>query len=91
MLSMISNASSHQENVWVMPTISIIPVEIDTEMSMNESLFNTSILSKLSRVEENPTVTRLLNNTSPVLEETLCLNVLELFQQQPSLFAIPVT
>jgi diguanylate cyclase (GGDEF)-like protein len=87
---MNSNASSHQENVWVMPTISIIPVEIDTEISMNESIFNTSILSKLSRVEENPTVTRLLNNTSPVLEETLCLHVLELFQQQPSLFAIPV-
>lgn len=49
-----------------------------------------SVHSRLSMIDDNPTIVRLLKNTLPVLEDALCLSVLELFQQNLSLFALPV-
>lgn len=72
----------------MMPLIATTPV--DAEASINESLYNTSIHKRSNRIDDNTTILRLLNNTPSVSEDTLCLFVLELFQQQPLLFAIPV-
>jgi diguanylate cyclase (GGDEF)-like protein len=71
-------------------TISSISIDVDSSVSTNESFSNISSQVWLNRLDDNPTVVRLLNNTPPVLEDTLCLSVLELFQQQPSLYAIPI-
>lgn len=62
----------------------------DSSASINESSFNLPNQAWLKRLDDNPTVTRLLNDVSPVNEHMLCLLVLEIFQQQPSLFAVPV-
>ncbi|MDI1362682.1 EAL domain-containing protein [Methylotenera sp.] len=57
---------------------------------INESSLNLFNQAWLNRLDDNPTVIRLLNNVPPIDEHTLCLLVLELFQKQPSLFAVPV-
>lgn len=67
-----------------------ISFDRDASVSTNESSLNISSQAWLNRLDDNPTVVRLLNNTLPVSENTLCLLVLELFQKQPSLYAIPV-
>ncbi|PPD47618.1 MAG: diguanylate cyclase [Methylotenera sp.] len=67
-----------------------VPVAMDAEASIKESLLNSSIQTRLNKGYDNPTVIRLLNTIAPVYENTLCLSVLEFFQQQPSLYAIPV-
>ena len=58
--------------------------------SNNGVLPKGSIHSRFNMIDDNPTIVRLLKNTLPVLEDTLCLLVLELFKKNPSLFAIPV-
>lgn len=71
--------------------VTSISIDMDSSVSINESSSNVSSQAWLiNRLDDNPTVVRLLNNTAPVLEDTLCLSVLELFQKQPSLYAIPV-
>lgn len=73
----------------MMSLLANTPVDAD-EASINESPYNTSIHKRSNRIDDNTTILRLLNNTPSVSEDTLCLLVLELFQQQPLLFAIPV-
>lgn len=51
---------------------------------------NLSIQKSFKKTEDNPTVMRLLKLTSPVQESMLCLSVLDIFRESPSLFAIPV-
>lgn len=46
--------------------------------------------NNLNKAVESPTVVRLLKHTSPVPESITSLEVLNLFQQQPEMFAIPV-
>jgi len=67
-----------------------IPSGYDPSASINESPFNFLNQAWLNRLDDNPTVIRLLNNVPSIDEHTLCLLVLELFQKQPSLFAVPV-
>ena len=50
-----------------------------------------SLHSIFQKTEDNPTVTRLLKSTIPILETTLCIDVLEIFLEKPNLFALPVT
>ena len=56
----------------------------------NGAFPNGDIHARFNMGDDNPTVVRLLKNTSPVLEDIPCLLVLELFQKDPHLFAIPV-
>ncbi len=51
---------------------------------------NLPMHARLNRVDENPTVMRLLKYTPPVDESVRCLAVLELFQENSDIFAIPV-
>ena len=51
---------------------------------------NLSKHSRFNKVEDNPTIIRLLKRTSPVEETMPTLAVLELFQGNPEIFAIPV-
>jgi diguanylate cyclase (GGDEF)-like protein len=44
----------------------------------------------LNKIGENPTITILLQQTPPVDESVQCLQVLELFQNNSGIFAIPV-
>jgi len=44
----------------------------------------------LNSINENPTVTILLQHTPPVEESIPCLTVLELFQENSGIFAVPV-
>jgi len=87
MLPTIANASNSPKAASKIPPISI---DMDASVSLNESIFNISSQAWDNRLDENPTVVRLLNNTPAVAESTLCLLVLELFQKQSSLYAIPV-
>ena len=45
---------------------------------------------KFNKIDENPTVLRLLRNTPPVEENIMSIIVLALFQSNTALFAIPV-
>lgn len=87
MLPISKNSSDLLKNV---PIDHSIPSDKDILESINEPLINLSNQAWLNNLDENPTVIRLLNNVLPVDEHSLCLLVLELFQKQPSLFAIPV-
>lgn len=49
-----------------------------------------AIIGHFMRAEENPTVIRLLSFNQAVDESTTCLEVLEMFQNRPDIFAIPV-
>src|SRR3990167_4450941 len=51
---------------------------------------NLSIQSRFCKVVENPTVVRLLKYTKPVEESTPSIKVLEIFQENSDIFAIPV-
>jgi len=68
----------------------MLPTIANASYSLSESTSSISNQAWQNRLDDNPTVIRLLNNIAPVHEHKLCLLVLELFQQQPSLFAIPV-
>jgi diguanylate cyclase (GGDEF)-like protein len=87
MLPSIVNASNSLEEVIITSPISF---DGDASASTNKSSFNFSSQARLNKLDDNPTVLRLLNNTLPVSENTLCLLILELFQKQPLLYAIPV-
>ncbi|MDP2230962.1 CBS domain-containing protein [Methylotenera sp.] len=89
MLSTLASSNSNNKNARMMSLLANTPVDAD-EASINESPYNTSIHKRSNRIDDNTTILRLLNNTPSVSEDTLCLLVLELFQQQPLLFAIPV-
>lgn len=51
---------------------------------------NFSLHTHFKTVEDNPTVMRLLKFTQPAEESMSCLTVLELFQENSGIFAIPV-
>lgn len=51
---------------------------------------NLSIQKSFKKTEDNPTVMRLLKLIAPAEESVLCLSVLDIFSDNPSLFAIPV-
>jgi diguanylate cyclase (GGDEF)-like protein len=51
---------------------------------------NLSMHAHFNKNDENPTVIRLLKYTPPVEESVSCLEVLELFQENSGIFAIPV-
>jgi diguanylate cyclase (GGDEF)-like protein len=87
MLPITANAINPLKAISIMPSISVV---MDASTSITESSFNTSSQPWLNRLDDNPTIIRLLNNTPSVSENTLCLLVLEMFQKQPSLFAIPI-
>lgn len=87
MLPITANAINPLKAMSIMPSISVV---MDASASITESSFNTSSQPWLNRLDDNPTIIRLLNNTPAVSEHTLCLLVLEMFQKQPSLFAIPI-
>jgi diguanylate cyclase (GGDEF)-like protein len=87
MLPSIVNACNSLEEVIITSPFSF---DEDASASTNKSSFNFSSQAWLNKLDDNPTVLRLLNNTLPVSENTLCLLILELFQKQPSLYAIPV-
>src|SRR5208283_4374914 len=59
---------------------------IQINLSMNAHLK----YAHLNRISENPTVSILLQQTPPVEESVLCLTVLELFQNNSGIFAIPI-
>jgi len=65
-------------------------IDMDSSAYVNDLSLHISSQAWLNRLDDNPTVVRLLSNTPPVSEDELCLLVLELFQKQPSLYAIPV-
>jgi diguanylate cyclase (GGDEF)-like protein len=44
----------------------------------------------VNQTDDNPSVERLIKNITPILESKLCLEVLELFQNIQTIFAIPV-
>ena len=87
MLSTLENTRNPLKEVGILPHITF---DTESSVSINESTFNISSQAWLNRLDDNPTVIRLLNNITAVSEDTLCLLVLELFQQQSSLFAVPV-
>lgn len=87
---MLSTLSSNSNNKNARMRSLITNTPVDAEASINESPYNTTIHKRSNRIDDNTTILRLLNNTPSVSEDTLCLFVLELFQQQPLLFAIPV-
>ena len=51
---------------------------------------NTYNFPKFNKIDENPTILRLLRNILPVKESVTSIIVLELFQSNAELFAIPV-
>ena len=51
---------------------------------------NLSMQKSFKQTENNPTVMRLLKPIMPVEESLLCLSVLDIFTENPSLIAIPV-
>ncbi len=51
---------------------------------------NLSLHSAINKIEDNPTVIRLLKYTAPVDESMPTLAVLDLFQENQEIFAIPV-
>ena len=51
---------------------------------------NLSLHRHFKKIEDNPTVMRLIKYTKPVNESVACQQVLDLFQENPGLFAIPV-
>ena len=59
-------------------------------LSKSELFLNNAIQPWVAKLDENPSIIRLLTITTPINERTLCLLVLELFQVHPSLFAIPI-
>lgn len=51
---------------------------------------NLSMHLHFTKIDDNPSVMRLLKFTPPVEETTPCLQVLDLFQENQDIFAIPV-
>lgn len=51
---------------------------------------NLSLHRNFKKIEDNPTVMRLVKYTKPVEASVACQKVLDLFQEHPGLFAIPV-
>ena len=50
----------------------------------------TSAITHISNVHQSPTVQLLMRHVQPAHEDDACLSVLEIFQKNPNLFAIPV-
>ncbi|MDP3608233.1 MAG: EAL domain-containing protein [Methylophilus sp.] len=50
----------------------------------------TSAITHISNVHQSPTVQLLMRHVQPANEDDACLSVLEIFQKNPNLFAIPV-
>ena len=87
MLSAISIDSKHNEAI---SATALIYADDNLPASTNKSSLDISNNEWLNGLTEHTTVIHLLNTVSPVFENSLCLLVLDLFLQQPSLFAIPV-
>lgn len=68
----------------------MIAADMDSTVIIKEPMSNIATHPRLNKLDDNPTIIRLLNHTPAVSEHMPCLSVLELFQQHPTLFAIPV-
>jgi diguanylate cyclase (GGDEF)-like protein len=79
-----NNKSKHTES-----KISKMLTEIESH-TLSNRLDLKQTFSFTNHMDESPTVVNLLKNTPPIFDNDICLHVLEIFQKNLAIFAIPV-
>jgi diguanylate cyclase len=79
-----NNKSKHTES-----KISKMLTEIESH-TLSNRLDLKQTFSFTNHLDESPTVVNLLKNTPPIFDNDICLHVLEIFQKNLAIFAIPV-
>jgi len=87
---MLSNLATDSRNLEASNIISLVTTGKDSLASINQSLLENSNQAWLNRIAEHSTVIDLINIVASVFESSYCLPILDMFQLQPLLFAIPV-
>jgi len=90
MLPIFGYSSTHVTPVTLRTPFSDTQFDIDDDTFHKGSSLSIPTHPILNKTYENPTVVSLLKHTPPIREDVMCLQVLEQFQKNPFVFAIPV-
>jgi diguanylate cyclase (GGDEF)-like protein len=86
----LGNIVSLVSEVTLTPIFSDIQFDRLNGIQSKTSVIRSSTNSLVNLADENPSVEILIKKISPILESKLCLEVLEIFQNIRTIFAIPV-